>query len=154
MNDTSNAELHKYSDEERQRMIDHMKRPRPGDNTELDAQLRGKVVDFFKNHSAAFTHTSIDNLMSIFQAEIAQREQAAVKLVEKKFRKLEHGIFAIKPFLDKPYPDDPRWTPYTRFIQPREIMVRQALKGNDVGELWAMGEMQRQATKPEKDLTA
>lgn len=63
----------------------------------------------------------------------------AVKLVEDKFEKLEHGIFAVLPLLDKPYPDDPRWTPYERFIHPREIMVREALKGNDVGELWAMG---------------
>lgn len=61
-------------------------------------------------------------------------------LVYKKYKKLQAAIFAVKFYLDKPYPDDERWTPYTRFVGPAEIMVQEAFKGQDVGELWAMGE--------------
>lgn len=32
-------------------------------------------------------------------------------------KRLWCGLMAIKPFLDKPYPDDPRWTPWTRFVE-------------------------------------
>jgi hypothetical protein len=32
--------------------------------------------------------------------------------------KLRSGIFGIEPYLNKPFPDDPRWTPYTRFVEP------------------------------------
>lgn len=30
------------------------------------------------------------------------------------------SLIAVKPHLDAPYPDDPRWTPWTRFIE-REL---------------------------------
>lgn len=33
-------------------------------------------------------------------------------------KKLRSGLFAVEPQLNKPYPDDPRWTPYTRFVEP------------------------------------
>mgnify|MGYP000439278058 CR=1 FL=1 len=34
-------------------------------------------------------------------------------------KKVQFGVFAVMPYIDKPYPDDPRWTPYTRFIEDR-----------------------------------
>lgn len=34
-------------------------------------------------------------------------------------RRLWAGLMAVKPLLDQPYPDDPRWTPWTRFVEPR-----------------------------------
>ena len=33
------------------------------------------------------------------------------------FFSLWSGLFAIKPHLDKPYPEDGRWTPWTRFVE-------------------------------------
>ena len=32
-------------------------------------------------------------------------------------REIAASLIAVKPHLDKPYPDDPRWTPWTRFIE-------------------------------------
>jgi hypothetical protein len=43
-------------------------------------------------------------------------------------------IIAIKPHLTTPYPDDPRWTPWSRFAERalRTVEnVRDALKGMD-----------------------
>lgn len=37
----------------------------------------------------------------------------------------------ISPLLDDPYPDDPRWTPYTRWVKPnadRVMAARDALR--------------------------
>lgn len=32
-------------------------------------------------------------------------------------REIVASLIAVKPHLDKPYPDDPRWTPWTRFVE-------------------------------------
>lgn len=33
-------------------------------------------------------------------------------------RHLAAALIAIEPHLSTPYPDDPRWTPWTRFVEP------------------------------------
>lgn len=60
------------------------------------------------------------------------------ELILKKYKYLRAGLLGIKPILDKPYPDDPRWTPWTRFVEPRLIMLEEAFKGNDMGQLAAL----------------
>ena len=32
-------------------------------------------------------------------------------------REIIASLIAVKPHLDAPYPDDPRWTPWTRFVE-------------------------------------
>jgi hypothetical protein len=90
------------------------------------------------------------NVFSLAKRYSDQRELKALSLVKEKYKKLEHGIFAIDFYINKPYPDDTRWTPYTRFIHPRMIMVQKALEGEGVGELWAMGESKRLAELKQK----
>lgn len=88
-------------------------------------------------------------LQEFIKARDEQREremQERVRLVKSKYTSLEHGIFAVMYYLDKPYPDDERWTPYSRFIHPKMIMVRKALDGEDVPEMWAIQESRRMAT--------
>lgn len=85
----------------------------------------------------------VDEALASLQ-QLQQREvEKRVKLIENKYKGLEHGIFAVMFYLDKPYPDDPRWTPYSRFIHPKMIMIRKAIEGEDVGEMWAMQESKR-----------
>jgi hypothetical protein len=60
------------------------------------------------------------------------------ELIREKYRKLKAGLFAVKPHLDKPYPDDPRWSPWTRFVEPRLRMMDAALEERDIGELEAL----------------
>lgn len=45
-------------------------------------------------------------------------EPYTLKDLHEAAKKLRSGMFAVQPLLDKPYPGDPRWTPYTRFVLP------------------------------------
>src|SRR5882672_994244 len=69
--------------------------------------------------------------------ETAVREkQAQIDLIKKQTHKLNAGLIAVDFYLNKPYPDDPRWTPYTRFIGPRLKMLSRAVFNNEeIGEL-------------------
>jgi hypothetical protein len=58
-------------------------------------------------------------------------------------KKLRSGLFAVEPYLNKPYADDPRWTPYTRFVEPylnslthiiEQLIVEQTQSTNHVKE--------------------
>ncbi|MFE7720112.1 hypothetical protein ACFU44_13845 [Nocardia rhizosphaerihabitans] len=83
-------------------------------------------------------------LIDQYAYEYAEKQHA---LIYKKYKGLDAALFAVKPHLDKPYPDDPRWTPWSRFVEPREIMLRRAFKGEDIGELEAMGELSSHGEK-------
>lgn len=39
-------------------------------------------------------------------------------------RRLTSALIAVEHNLDKPYPDDPRWTPWTRWVEPALKAVR------------------------------
>ena len=67
-------------------------------------------------------------------------DQERLALLEKKFRSLQVGLLTVLPLLDKPYPDDPRWSPWTRFVQPRLRMLEAAFEGKDLDELAALRE--------------
>lgn len=82
--------------------------------------------------------------MTDSEIKIPMTDQEKLALIEKKYKKLYAGLFGIKPFLDKPYPDDERWTPWTRFVEPRLKMMSEAFKGVDIGELAAMAEIARE----------
>ncbi|WP_439946482.1 hypothetical protein [Streptomyces sp. BBFR109] len=83
----------------------------------------------------------IERLVSLIEQEAAKRVETERTFLYKKYKELWAGLMAIKPHLDKPFPDDPRWTPWSRFVHPRMVMLQQAFKGNDVGELEAMGDL-------------
>jgi hypothetical protein len=55
----------------------------------------------------------IGDLLYKTPREAAARRSAARNLR----REIAASLIAVKPHLDKPYPDDPRWTPWTRFIE-------------------------------------
>lgn len=42
-------------------------------------------------------------------------------------RRVSSALIAVSPLLEQPYPDDPRWTPWTRFVQPALRELREAL---------------------------
>lgn len=72
------------------------------------------------------------------EAEARGRKEAEgqIALSVKKFKKLAAAVFAVDFYLNKPYPDDDRWTPYTRFVGPAMEALKAALfKNEDVGEL-------------------
>lgn len=73
-------------------------------------------------------------------AERAEAVKERTDLINLKFKALEAGLIAVSNHLDKPFTDDPRWTPWSRFILPRAKMVREAIKGNDIGEMAAMAQ--------------
>lgn len=51
------------------------------------------------------------------------REEAA-KAMRGPVRRLTAALIAVDSLLTKPYPDDPRWTPWTRFVEPALREVR------------------------------
>ncbi|MFC8583321.1 hypothetical protein ACFUGD_01910 [Streptomyces sp. NPDC057217] len=59
----------------------------------------------------------------------AERDAARNTLADAQVaaRRLSSALIAVAPLLDKPYPDDPRWTPWTRFVAPALRNLRTAL---------------------------
>lgn len=41
---------------------------------------------------------------------------AALRACYRSIGQLRTSLITVEPFLDKPFPDDPRWTPWSRFI--------------------------------------
>lgn len=114
----------------------------------LKDEIYGEIVGVAWDVNTIEAEAATDRIMQLidqYAYEYAEKQQA---LIYKKYKDLSAGLFAVKPNLDKPYPDDPRWTPWSRFVEPREIMLRRAFKGEDIGELEAMGELSpHRATK-------
>lgn len=51
--------------------------------------------------------------------------------VEEALTNIATAVLAVAPSLEKPYPDDPRWTPWTRFVERpgnEAINAREALR--------------------------
>jgi hypothetical protein len=42
---------------------------------------------------------------------------ADVAILKEEWTRLVTGLIAVSPHLSQPYPDDPRWTPWTRFLE-------------------------------------
>lgn len=61
-----------------------------------------------------------DKLVSGWVESIPPRtEPYTLQDLKKAVSQLKAGLFAIMYYIDKPFPDDARWTPYTRFIEPQ-----------------------------------
>ena len=46
-------------------------------------------------------------------------EPYTLKDLHEAMKRLRSGLFAVEPHLNKPFKEDPRWTPYSRFVEPR-----------------------------------
>lgn len=62
----------------------------------------------------------------------------ALRACQKSIGDLRTAFIVVEGCLDKPYPDDPRWSPWTRFVQrpwnaaaTASEMARAALKAAD-----------------------
>lgn len=72
---------------------------------------------------------------SVFEASVKEwvdnipprTEPYTLHDLNNRLKQLESAVFAVKPLLDNPYPDDSRFTPYTRFVGPRLEMLRHVL---------------------------
>jgi hypothetical protein len=113
----------------------------------LDELTHEELYDDTPAECQNIINQAIAAITALNKDDITEQTRLARELLEEKYKKLAAGIFAVKPYLDKPYPDDPRWTPYTRFIEPRMKMMHEAIEGNDIGQLAAMAQL---APKPEK----
>jgi hypothetical protein len=49
-------------------------------------------------------------------AEYVRQIEEALRACQKSIGQLRTALLAVEPALDKPFPDDPRWTPWSRFI--------------------------------------
>lgn len=73
-----------------------------------------------------------------------------VERVRQARRRLTSALIAVEPLLTTPYPDDPRWTPWTRFVGPALKGLTDALRtGPDAVE--AQPETQTADTDPVYD---
>lgn len=48
---------------------------------------------------------------------IVTLDRALVERAERALRGVAKTALVVKPTLDQPYPDDPRWTPWTRWME-------------------------------------
>lgn len=66
-----------------------------------------------------------DQLDALYERlEAAEAKLAAARTAR---RRVSSALIAVAPLLEQPYPDDPRWTPWTRFVQPALRELRDAL---------------------------
>lgn len=57
----------------------------------------------------------------------AEKAEATLKQARLAQRRVNSSLIAVESLLSKPYPDDPRWTPWTRFVQPALKKLHDAL---------------------------
>jgi len=60
-------------------------------------------------------------------AEVEQL-RATIERVRSARRRINSALIAVEPLLTTPYPDDPRWTPWTRFVGPALKELTDALR--------------------------
>jgi hypothetical protein len=63
----------------------------------------------------------------------ADQAEAALARVRKASRRVTSALIAVEPRLTQPYPDDPRWTPWTRFVGPALKELQAALQPGPAG---------------------
>jgi hypothetical protein len=104
-------------------------------------ELEKLLIITFANMMIGKDYPSVDQLvastMPLFTAELKKREAAAlhkaktdevdITVIRYRWSKLKAGLFAVDPLLKKPYPDDERWTPWTRFIGPQASQLERAI---------------------------
>lgn len=61
-------------------------------------------------------------------ADKAIAAEDAIARARQARRRLTSALIAVEPLLTEPYPDDPRWTPWTRFVGPALKELSDALK--------------------------
>jgi hypothetical protein len=70
------------------------------------------------------------------QAAEIERLRGTVERARTARRRLTSALTAVESHLTTPYPDDPRWTPWTRFVQPALKGLTDALRAEpDAAEL-------------------
>ena len=59
----------------------------------------------------------------------AERDQLRDQLDQARTasRRLASGLIAVSALLTTPYPDDPRWSPWSRWVRPHLLALRTAL---------------------------
>jgi hypothetical protein len=89
------------------------------------------------------TYSILDGIDEVQKQAILQTHQAALEFavreaqlderrrIYRAFKKLVNGISAILPKINQPYPDDPRWTPHSRFVNPAERVLLAYFEGRD-----------------------
>lgn len=58
----------------------------------------------------------------------AEQAEAALERARQARRRMNSALIAVESHLTKPYPDDPRWTPWTRFVGPALQGLTEALQ--------------------------
>lgn len=61
-------------------------------------------------------------------ADKAIAAEDAIARARQARRRLTSALIAVEPLLTEPYPDDPRWTPWTRFVGPALKELSDALR--------------------------
>ncbi|MDQ0825370.1 hypothetical protein QFZ60_001543 [Arthrobacter sp. B2I5] len=106
-----------------------------------DSEIEDKLDDIFERkgdlvaYGDLYQTEELEGIKEELAALISQQcNQARIderKKVRKPFGELMAGLFAIDYYINKPFPDDPRWTPKSRFIEPRVQDVLATLKTRD-----------------------
>ncbi len=55
--------------------------------------------------------------LKAFDATYTEGRREALAEVKTRWVDLSSALIAVSPFLSKPFKDDPRWTPWTRFVE-------------------------------------
>jgi hypothetical protein len=116
------------------------------EKNELEEQLISRLIIENRDEDGTIGLASQKGMCNDIMALLAAATQAAVvaaleerqKLSQKQFNHLEAALFAVKPLLDKPYPDDSRWSPWSRFVAPALLMAERAINGGEIGQMAAM----------------
>lgn len=84
----------------------------------LDEQIDQKAAEEF----------AVTDLLALLPEQTSRAAEDAIERARLARRRLTSALIAVEPLLAKPYPDDPRWTPWTRFVGPALKELSDALR--------------------------
>ncbi len=91
---------------------------------------RQAAADTLVGRMDAIRQQTAEGLVEGFEQLIQRAEQAEAALdrARQAQRRLNSALIAVSSRLEQPYPDDPRWTPWTRFVKPAVTELGEALQ--------------------------
>lgn len=82
-----------------------------------DALVRKRMLGRIGDNDVARAVDAVLPLVAALQAEAEQRHQQDLTEAETVLLDLSKRLLAVKTSLDRPYEDEPDWSPWTRFVE-------------------------------------
>ena len=96
-----------------------------------DDKLTGKVVAEALRRSMGeptMADEDFEELVNELYSQPVEKNEDPIESLKYCWKQLSLGLMTIMPLIDKPYPEDPRWTPYSRWIKTYHKALDKTIK--------------------------